>query len=468
MRSIGFGWVAIGLFVAAVALGQSAPAPAAPEGTLLTLDQAVAIALEKNLQIAAAQLGNDAAKWEFYRSISTWLPRADFNSTYYRLDPDTLKRTNQSAEALNALEKQLGLNVTPQKLVSADNYGSNFTVVQPIINGGAEISNILSAQASAKNKEEFWRDTVLKTILNVKTAYYNASKARDLWKTATDSKALAAESLRLYQTQYEVGQAAKADLLRWEAQFANAEGAEIGAENAYRVALLGLANLLGADLSTGYVLAEGPGPNDVSAFDVWIRESALDREDEGATDAAIRRHPAFLRTVAAIDAAKAAKGLAWSNILPKLNFNWVYTWATDHTIALDGAKSWTATFTLDVPLFRSGGGTFGIIEARRLYRQALVISQDAERGLVQQSLSARLSIRSAFLRVRAADKEIASARENLDVVKTRASLGEATNLELLDAQLSYVTARSDFASAVSDFQTARAQWEYLHVKDQKK
>ena len=87
---------------------------------------------------------------------------------------------------------------------------------------------------------------------------------------------------------------------------------------------------------------------------------------------------------------------------------------------------------------------------------------------MQQSLSARLSIRSAFLRVRAADKEIASARENLDVVKTRASLGEATNLELLDAQLSYVTARSDFASAVSDFQTARAQWEYLHVKDQKK
>ena len=468
MRRFGIAALVAGWFFASIALGQDAKPSAEPGGTLLTLDQAVAIALEKNLQIASAELGSDAAKWEFYRSISLWLPKADFYSTYYRLDPDSVDRANKPSQALIDLEKKLGVSLGRQNLLTADNYGSNFTVVQPIINGGAEVGNILAAQAGQRDKRALWRDTVLQTILNVKTAYYSAVKARDLWKTATDSKALAAESLRLYQTQFEVGQAAKADLLLWEAQYANAEGAEIAAENAYRVAVLALSNLLGVEVTTAYVLPEDAGAKNVATYDAWYRGAALDREDGGAVDEAVRKHPAFERTLAAIDAAKGSKALAWSVILPKLNFNWVYSWATDHTIALDGDKSWTATFTLDLPLFRSGGGTFGIIEARKQYRQALLASKDAERGLVQRALSARLSIRSAYLRVHAADKEIASAQENLEVVRTRAKLGEATNLELLNAQLTYVTARSDFATAAADFETARAQWEYLLVQDQKK
>jgi outer membrane protein TolC len=433
------------------------------EGTLLTLDQAVAIALEKNLQIAASRLGYDAAKYEAYRAITAWLPRADFYATYYRLDPDTVDRANAGVDELRKLYEQFGLTAKVRDVSTADNYSANLAVVQPIVNGGAEIANILAARAGEREKRAAWRDLVLQTVRAVKDAYYGAVQARDLWRTATEAKALAAETRRLFAARERLGEVAPPDLLRWDAELAKAEGAEIGAENAYELAALSLANLLGADLGTRFRLEGGARPEDVPVFDAWAREADLD-EDQAATLAALRDHPAALRMRAAIDAATGGQALAWSNVLPKLNFSWVYAWATNDTFALDGDKTWTATFQLQVPLWRSGGGVLGILEANKQRRQAAVARDDMERGLTQRALAAKRSIRSALARVRAADKGITAAQENLKVVKTKAAIGQATNLELLDAQLAYLTARSTFTTAIADAQTARAEWEYLHAK----
>ena len=73
----------------------------------------------------------------------------------------------------------------------------------------------------------------------------------------------------------------------------------------------------------------------------------------------------------------------------------------------------------------------------------------------------RLEVIEAFLHMedllatlKAIDKQIEHAQENMRIVKLRYQEGEATNLDVLDANLLLVKARTDFATSNYDIMEA--------------
>lgn len=94
-------------------------------------------------------------------------------------------------------------------------------------------------------------------------------------------------------------------------------------------------------------------------------------------------------------------------------------------------------------------------------RRARTEKRDFERTFGQQVYAAKLQIETAYRKLEAANKQVDFAGENLRNVEGKMEVGMASNLELLDAQVTYNGARADRVKAVSDYYIALSAWEYI-------
>ncbi|MCB9477688.1 MAG: TolC family protein [Deltaproteobacteria bacterium] len=439
-----------------VALG-AAPAMAAE---MLTLPKAIEMALEKNRNLVATQLDADAAKWSQYQSVSGYLPKVYFNTSVTRIDQDTLDQLEEYDEVQRQFAEIQGRDPDDiDETAIEDTYSSSIRVVQPIFNGGKEIVAIKAATHEKRRQQLAYEDTLASTKNTVSQAFYEAQKAASLEQTAKEALALSKETLRTTNARFEVGQLSRAEVMRWESQVANAEGNLIEATNALRLARLNLNAVIGAELPTEW---EFPEVTDT------IADEVLDNGEKAADGpmpdpATVTDHPAVMQVGETVNLAKSEEWNAATNVLPSANFVFNYAWENNDTLDLDGDENWTATISVEIPLFQSLGGIFGITSAHKSLLSAELQEDEFRRGFLQRLQNARLNLKAAAQRVKASRKEVAFAEENFEIVKTRESIGAATNLELLDAQFSYIQAKGRLATAIADLQIAGAEWEYVNA-----
>ncbi|MCZ7585829.1 MAG: TolC family protein [Deltaproteobacteria bacterium] len=178
----------------------------------------------------------------------------------------------------------------------------------------------------------------------------------------------------------------------------------------------------------------------------------------------VSAHPGIRQADSTVKLSESNRLLAVSDVLPRFNFLFDYQWEANDTLELDGDEQWTATLALEIPIFQGLTGAFGIAQSQKQFLAAKLRRDDFRRAFLQRAYSAQLNMRSATQRVVAAQKELAFAKENLDVVDARRQIGAASNLDLLDAQFSYIRAKSRAVTATADLQIARAEWEYVRTQ----
>lgn len=420
-------------------------------GELLTLDDAIKIALEKNRGLIADTYDMKSAKWGTAASVSNYLPKVYYTSTWSRIDDETLE------EADEFFEFQKQLDPSAERSTWKDMYSSNITVAQPIFNGGQEIAGIMAANTQRKERTYNQENSRLALIRDVKAAYFSAITARELLNVANEAHSLAQESLNVAKSRYEIGQINKSEVLRWEANLYEAEVTRIEAENAQQGAIISLSNLLGVKLTNKFTLAflqEEQINSDLNSIDP---EKISQFPDTGK----IATHPSVKQMDQAVKFAKVERFSSIGTILPRANFTYSYQWETNDTMEPDGDENWTMGIQVEIPLFQSLGGVFGITQSEYSVRKAKSDKEDYSRGFLQQLHMAQLTISSAKKKVQAAKTGEQFATENLDLVKGRHKLGMASNLDLIDAQFTYTQSRSSVIQALGDFYQALASYEYL-------
>ncbi len=431
----------------------------------LTLDQAVQLALKNNQLLQAAQQDTAAAQWGFRRSISGWLPHASFQWAWEHPDPRTFDRADQGFRATQSLggagtgtgTSLTGTGSSAQRTLYRDNYSNQFQIVQPLFNASTEYLAIRSGSINERVARLTELDQALQLTRNVKQAYYAAAQNYALIGVARESLSLAQESLRLSQARVEVGQAAQSEVLRWEAEVANAEGALVGAENTYSQAMMALAHLIGASYDQKYELTALPQ-------NVTPAELATAEQSAGAgaqTPLSVDRHPAVAAARGNIDLAEVEYERTWGSMLPSANFTYTYDWQTDDTPWPHGVRSWTMGVGVSIPIFQGFGAVTGMEQTDHQVSSARLRVEDVKRTLLQQAYAARLNLHAARVQVDSGQKAVKSAAANLDLVKSQMEVGIATLLQLLDAELTRRNAESTLITAMANFHTALADWEYL-------
>jgi outer membrane protein TolC len=407
----------------------------APAANVLSLDEALRLASGQASAFQQAGLNERIAAEDVKQAQAAFLPRItaplDYIYTSPALGTPSGQPRVQSFIANNAIgEYQALLSITGE----IDIAGKLRATLQRnrALLEAARAGTMVARRALAQATVE---------------AYYGLALATARRRSAELNLAAAEEFERNTGLLLSAGEVAPVDLTRAQLQttqrrneLESARADEALAADALRV-LVGYdfgTPIATTDLSTGI-----PIDNDVERI---------------ATDT-ISQRPEFAQFDAERRAAEQDIRLARIERLPQVSYTVNGGFDTDslRPARLKEHTGVSAAVNVSVPIF-----DFGASKSRE--RQARLRAQVAEsqrtqalRGFYQQFYAARTAALSAAARIRLAGTGIAQAESNLSASIARYRAGEASIIEVTDAQTTLAAQRFALYQAIFDYQTARAR-----------
>ncbi|MFQ6002864.1 MAG: TolC family protein [Candidatus Zixiibacteriota bacterium] len=416
------------------------------------MEEALKIALANNRRLKSARQNLRAADFGVSKAVTEFFPRITLSTQLSRFDDWTLSQMNFQEQL--PPEFRVGYIPTPK-----NSYASNLSIIQPIYNGGKLWANLGSAKALRRTSYYLLKETTQDVILDAKTTYFNLLKAKELLKLRRDFLASAKNNLKSVEAKLEVGLRSRSDVLRWEVQVASEEGNLVEAENLFKMAQENLKNVLGLDEPNHITVTDLPEEKFEKAKHLFEN---LSKEDptpliEDWYRVAIRNNPTVGMMTSQVDVQKNLLRMAWGDFQPSFNFSYEYGWQRDKDVYLNGQTNWTLAVVMSVPLFTSFSNFSNLGQARANLNKFKAEKEDVLLNLKVNLTNAVLNARTAFLTIGIAHKGVLSAEENFRIVKDKFDLGLASNIDLLDAQVVYNTARVEETSALYDYLIALAQ-----------
>lgn len=428
-----------GVIAAWVACIAGAAPPSIASDLSLTLDEALARALEKSEEVGLAQAAVESAKQQVVVARSAALPQIDASASY--------SRTFASAFD-DALLGGLGSGALP--FGQEHTYNASVALSQVLFAGGRVAANIASAKHGRAAALLTLREQTAETALQVRRAYYRALLAIELEAIAIASLAQAQSFLQQEQQRLGAGYASDLDVLRAEVSFANLNPQLVDARNAAQLALLDLKRLVNIPLETAVQLTSTLQPPPATSG-----EQALTRDELLNRRASVR---AAERQVAAREA---DVRIARSQYFPALSFQMSYGRQAFPTDALNFSgvqwePDWTASIGVQVPLFTGFRRGAEVTQARMRLREAqlqLAQLQESVQLEYEQALGERERARAT---IDARGRTVDQAQRVYDLTILRYGQGQATQLEISDSRLDLLQARTNLAEALTDFYFADA------------
>ena len=251
-----------------VILGPAVLAQEAKPTVVLTIDEAIALALRQNPFHLASEERIAQARAGVRQAVAGFLPTLNASGG------------NTLDEKLFVLEFPSFVPGEPPQRFSIDftkDYQMALTFGLPLFAGGRLTAGYRMANLGLKASQESVRLSEQETVLQAKQAFYGYLLAREFSEVANEGLRLAEDFMKNVKNLYDVGMASKFDLLRSEVQAANLKPQAIRARNSVEVAALGLKTVCGLDLDTpievkGELVAP---PLDAEARDIVAEAQAL-------------------------------------------------------------------------------------------------------------------------------------------------------------------------------------------------
>ena len=349
-----------------------APSPVSAEDETLhlSLDEAIEMAMEENAEINLARVGVEKAKTNL-RKVNR---RAD---------------NLEDARDAGASFRQIG--------ISSYDYALS-TRVAP---RSAEMELLLAERGLEATKRGI--------KISVENAYYDVLKAEGERENVKGALRRAEEHLRLAEVGYEVGSAARLEIINAEVNLAGKKAAVTAAENAYKASIMDFNNVIGLPLDEKVNLT--------SSFEFEPAEIELSAVIEEAKEYDI----SYL-------AAQEGKAVAEK----------VFEVASGH-------------YTPNVFTYR---------EAEYDYEEAKMEADQAEKELELNVNKAYLNLKSAEERYNTVEKSVKQAEESYRLTKLRYEVGMSTQLEMEDAGGNHDEAKAELLNALYDYNLMKAQFKH--------
>jgi len=423
-----------------VVLGTSVFAQEPKPTLVLTIDEAIAMALRQNPFHLASQEKVVQARSQVRQAVSGFLPSVSAQGT------DTLD------EKLFVLEFPSLIPGEPPQRISIDftkDYQMALAFSLPLFAGGRLTAGYKQATYGLQASREAVRLSEQETVFEAKRAFYGYLLAKEFSAVADEGLALAEKFRDNVKNLFEVGMASKFDLLRSEVQVANLKPQAIRARNSVEVAALGLKTVLGLALDTPIeVRGElAPGPLDAATEGV-IAEALAQRPELRQLD--------YQRRIAG-ESLKIARG----SLLPTLAIGGAYNFWSD---ALKFSKgSWqnyyTINLSLSLPIFDGFESRARIGQSKAAIRELDLTRRGLSDAIAFEVRQADLNNTQARETLMSQEKNVEQAREAVRIAELNYAEGLATNLDVSTAQVALSQARTNYSQALYDCVISQAQLE---------
>lgn len=325
-------------------------------------------------------------------------------------------------------------------------------IEQILYAGGGVRASFRRAELQSDVATENQRMTQLDVRNAAERAYYSLS-AMQLYRAATREYVAIIRSLYgVVEERFSEGYVAKGDLLQVETRLSEAEFALLEMENDYEVALHRF-NALRGEMSGGDVVLSNSILDSVAMpARVTVEQMLQQRPDMRA---------ARLSTLASEYGVKVTRAQYNPRLTAGVSGSWqTYSPNASAKTYVDGAL----VVGLSVPLFHWGERRSAVAVARSDVRRAENGVEQLRRDAAEQEADGWSAMTSSYSQIQSSLHNLAIAAENLSISTYSYQEGQATVLDVLQAQISWlqlytnaITARFNYAVAVSDYHRITAQ-----------
>ncbi|MBR2214157.1 MAG: TolC family protein [Selenomonadaceae bacterium] len=401
----------------------------AAETKQLSLADSVRLALENNRTIKQSAADVTAAEWSLSQARRADGVTLGWTTTAQRI----------GGEAYESVRQQTGMDYQ-------SNFANSLTATYPLYNGGRKEGNINSARYGV-NAADLYLEASKQQIRYTATAdYYQILQCRNLIKVNQDSVNTLQEHLDNVNAQYRVGTVAKSDVLSSQVSLANAQQSLVTAQNNYDIAVATLNNVIGLPMDTVLDIHDD------------LKYTKYDLTLEHCTEYALANRPDGLAADYAVKQAQAAVDTAKAGYRPTVNAVAAKAIAGEKPFKDDHESSdqWYAGLSANWDFFDNGITAANVNAAKAQLLKA-------EEVAAQTKESIQLSVRTQFLNLQAAEKNIATtqvavqqAEEDYKIAQVRYSAGVGTNLDVMDAEEKLTTAKTNYYTALYNYNTSKA------------
>ena len=404
----------------AVAQDEAVPVPPRESSHVLTLDEAMRIALERNPGIDVALMGAESARAAADGQRARRLPTLSFDAS------------GRISESL-AREVVVGGEVVRSGGGRNETSDVQLTLTHTFYQSGREEA-IEEARERARASEAGVDDAERTLLASVATTFHSVLAQQELAEVADQAVSAATLHLELVDARIEAGTVAPAERLTAEAALADAEFEAVRTVNAVWTTLTDLRALLALPPDELPVIrGDLEAPQISGDLEGWIDEALVSRPDLEAQRHRVRAGELSLRQT------RINSGLS---------------------LSVQGQADYGRhTGTTGETWFIGGGLTFPLFDrqARASVDRAEADLRGIQRALAEQELNVTRQISNAWYtlqdavgRVSAADASVAASSTSLEVVRERYAAGVATIIEVTDAELSWRRASANLVQARFD------------------
>ncbi|MBT9332292.1 TolC family protein [Acidipila sp. 4G-K13] len=423
----------------AVATEAQAPAQAP---AVITLDEAIRRAETADPTYAGAVAANQVSAADRTIARSAFLPSVRYFNQYLFTQSAHLPAKDQAALA------QSGVTPAPAYIAnnSVHEYMSQAQVTETVGLGVfAQYKRAGAAAIQASAEQEAARRALVVHVVNLYFSLLAADRKEAVAQRATDEASHFHDLTERLET---AGEVAHADVVKAELQLEEKQRALSDATLAASRARLDLGVLLFPDPRTGYQLAETEAK----------LPAVPERADVQA--AAEKNNPDLRSALAAADAANLDVKAAWAAYLPDLTLNYNYGIDAEQ-FAVNGRDgvhnlAYSTSVTLDIPVWDWFATQAHVRQAKAMRDVARTQLTNTQRALIAELDEFYDEARAASVQLSSLDQSTGGARKSLELTNLRYKAGEATVLEVVDAQNTLATAEAAQADGMVRYRAALA------------
>ena len=423
------------------------PVLALSQNKLLTLEEAIATALQNNYDIQLSKNDSAVAALNYSYRTALFLPRLNgiFNSGW--------TNTDQKQAFADGTQKQL-------KDIKSNNYNAAIQLNWTLFDGLKMFATRDKAEQLIKLGTLEIKQQVINTVANVIITYYNVVRLKQELKAIEEQISINEERVKLSQYKLDIGVGIKPDVLQSKIDLNAQKAAKLEVETR----IVQLKDLLNQAMNL---------PPEAKAYSYIVADTIP--LNKGLTIDDIQNNitttnPALLITQKNIDIAHLTLKERKADRFPVLSFNSAYSYNRNNN---------KATVNPFLPLYsRTTGRNLGfsaaipILNGFNVSRQIKQASLDIQyqqlyftSQLSQLNVAVIIAFRAYEHQIKALlleEENILLARENLGILLETYKLGAATLLQLKEAQNSLEDAYDRLIAA--RYNTKLAETELLRLK----
>jgi outer membrane protein len=405
---------------------------------VMSLDDCIQTALKNNYSVSATRNAMHSAQGNVYAAYGQILP--SINASAGRT------KTWRGYVDYDSLGNAVGGSAT------SNSYSGSISASQTYPGLGiGTYGNIKLSKKNLTSSKYDLSSAIADLELQVKANYYSVLKAKMLEYVARDAVKRGEERLRVAQSRYDLGSASMSDVLKAKVQFGNDKLDLVSKSNSTRLAMAQLAYTMGMDVNRDFQVAD--------SLPVVVNNITFDQ----ALSVALSDNPVYRKSQIDLEAARASKMIAWSNLLPSLSLSLSHSNSAGAYSEFTDFKRQNADYQMRMAF------NFNIFDGFNDYaniRTAKYRVRSYEENVANTRNNVALAVKEAFLDLDQAteqrkltDESVASAQEDLNLVREKYNLGAATILEVLDAEVSFKEAQTNQVQALYDYNLAISRLE---------